>query len=187
MRNVGRVGKVAETFAVLCSFGPSQEREQADRQGQNFHKRSGAKPVSGLRIRRMGKGKQKDLMKGIEGRHGHNLTPMEGGQQPDDITVTIRLGTLDQRMDEEDGGVEIVHSAGPGFKASLPELWVSGYALGSQNAFQALAAHLMERRLKRLVAEKFAESLRAHISHVQHSSRTHGRWQKRYRRSRNSV
>ena len=119
-------------------------------------------------------------MKGIEGRHGHDLPPMECSQQPDDITVTIRLGALDQRMNEEDGGIEIVHSAGPGLKASLPELWVSGHALGSQNAFQALAAHLMERRLKRLIAEKFAESLCAYISHVQHSSRTHGRWQKRF-------
>ena len=99
--------------------------------------------------------------------------------QPDDITVTIRLRALDQCKDEEDGGIEIIHSEGPGFKASLPELWLSGQALGSQNAFHALAAHLMERRLKRLIAEKLAESLRAHISHDLYSSRTNGRWQKR--------
>ena len=79
----------------------------------------------------MGEGKQEDLMKSVEGRHGHYLPPMECSQQPDDITVTIRLSALDQRMNEEDGGIEIVHSAGPGFKASLPELWLSGHALGS--------------------------------------------------------
>jgi hypothetical protein len=51
-------------------------------------------------------------------------------------------------MDKENGRIEIVHSAGPGFEASLPELGVSGHAFGSRNAFQALAAYLMERRLE---------------------------------------
>ena len=131
MRNVGCVGKVVETFAVLCSFSPSQEREHTDRQGQDFHKRPGAKSISSFRIRRMGQGKQEDFMERIEGRHRHDLPPLERCQQPDDVTVTIRLRALDQRIYEENGRIEIIHSAGSGFKASLPEFGVSGHALGS--------------------------------------------------------